>query len=136
MELKDLKYLEYFGQDFMAKVYKGNLSNDSVQKISFLSKLPRNLGDLASKDIELQSKSIDQIYWVDLLFLCQQKVKYLCWQKQAHDITPSANVCRAVFPWTPFKRKRRHKRYGKFKTKKIANPKRPFKNFRFMKKRK
>jgi len=62
MELKDLKYLEAFGQGFMAKVYKENLSNDSVQKISFLSKLPRNLGDLISKDIELQRKTVDQIY--------------------------------------------------------------------------
>lgn len=68
MELKDLKYLEAFGQDFMAKVYKANLSNDSVQKISFLSKLPGNLGGLISKDIELQSKTIDHIYWINLLF--------------------------------------------------------------------
>lgn len=81
MELKDLKYLQAFGQDFMAKVYKENLSNDSVQKISFLSKLLGNLGDLISKDIELQSKTIDQIYWIDILFRCQEKVKYLCWKK-------------------------------------------------------
>ena len=65
----------------MAKVYKANLSNDPVQKISFLSKLPRNLGDLFSKDIELQIKAIDQIYLIDILFRCQEKVKYLCWKK-------------------------------------------------------
>ena len=115
---------------------KSNLSNDSFQKSSFLSILPGNLGDLISKDTELQRKTIDQIYWIDLLFRCQEKVKYLCWKKQAHDITPSANVCCAILPWTPFKKRRKHKKYGKFKTKKIANPKRPFKNFRFLKKRK
>ena len=39
MELKDLKYFDKFSKDFMAKVFKANLSNDVAQKISFWSKL-------------------------------------------------------------------------------------------------
>jgi len=39
MKLKDLKFLDQFGQDFMAKICKANLSNDSTQKVAFLSKL-------------------------------------------------------------------------------------------------
>jgi len=69
--------LESFGQDFMAKVYKENISNDLVQKNLFLSKMAGNLGDLIFKDIEVQNKIVDQIYWVDLLFRCHEKVKYL-----------------------------------------------------------
>lgn len=59
MELKYLKFLEYFGQEFMEKIYKANIFNDSTQKIAFLSKLPGNLGDLISKDLEVQNKTID-----------------------------------------------------------------------------
>lgn len=59
MELRDLKYLEQFGKDFMAKFFKANLSNDTAQKITFLSKLPGNLGDLIMKDLDVQSKNID-----------------------------------------------------------------------------
>ena len=70
MELKDIKFLDQFGNDYMAKVYKANLTNDSTQKISFLSKLPGNLGDLIMKDLEVQGKKIEQTYWVDLLLRC------------------------------------------------------------------
>ena len=70
MELKDLKFLDQFGNDYMAKIYKANLTNDPTQKISFLSKLPGNLGDLIMKDLEVQGKKIDQTYWIDLLFRC------------------------------------------------------------------
>lgn len=59
MELKDLKYLDQFSKDFMAKVFKANLSNDVAQKISFLSKLPGNLGDLVMKDLDVQMKRLD-----------------------------------------------------------------------------
>lgn len=61
----------------MAKVFKDNLSNDVAQKISFLSKLPGNLGDLIMKDLDVQNKRLDQVYWVDLLFKITEKVKYL-----------------------------------------------------------
>lgn len=135
MELKDLKDLNHFGNDYMSKVYKANLTNDSTQKISFLSKLPRNLGDMIMKDLEVQGKKIDQTYWIDLLFRCQEKVKYLCWQKQIHDVSPNLNVCFSVLPWTPFK-KRRSKRYGKYRPKRVANPRRPFRKFKYIKKRK
>lgn len=134
MELKDLKYLDQFSKNYMAKVFKVSLTNDLAQKISFLSKLPGNLGDLVTKDIEMQLKSLDQIYWVDLLFRVSEKVKYLCWQKKAHDITPSSDVCRTMLPWMPFKRKKT-KRYGRFKPKRISNPKKPFRRFKFLKKR-
>ena len=60
MELKDIKFLDQFGNDYMAKIYKANLTNDSTQKISFLSKLPGNLGDLILKDLEVQGKNIEQ----------------------------------------------------------------------------
>ena len=113
MELKDLKYLDQFGKDFMAKVFKANLSIDIAQKISFLSKLPRNVGDIIMKVIDVQNKKIDKIYWVDLLFRCIEKVKYLCWQKKAHDITPSSDVCRTMLPWTPLKKKEENKRIWK-----------------------
>ena len=59
MELKDVKFLEQFGNEYMSKVFKANLSNDTVQKVSFLSKLPGNLGDLILKDLEVQNKSLD-----------------------------------------------------------------------------
>ena len=68
MELKDLKFLDQFVNDYMSKVYKANLTNDSTQKISFLSKLPSNLGDLIMKDLEVQGKKIEQTYWIDILF--------------------------------------------------------------------
>nr|AXB54821.1 polyprotein [Pinus nigra virus 1] len=136
MELRDLKYLDQFGKDFMAKVFKANLFNDLAQKVSYLSKLPGNLGDLIMKDLEVQMKSLDQVYWVDLLFRVSEKVKYLCWQKKAHDITPSSDVCKTVLPWTPFKsKKKKYKRYGRYKPKRVANPKKPFRKYRFLKKR-
>jgi len=135
MELKDLKDLDQFGSDYMSKVYKANLANDSTQKISFLSKLPGNLGDMIMKDLETQGKRVDQAYWIDLLFKCQEKVKYLCWQKQVQNVSPNLNVCRSVLPWTPFK-KRRSKRYGKYRPKRVANPRRPFRKFKYLKKRK
>lgn len=75
MELKDLKYLDQFNKYFMAKVFKSNLTNDVAQKISFLSKLPGNLGDLVMKDLDVQNKRLDQIYWVDLIFRVTEKVK-------------------------------------------------------------
>lgn len=134
MELKDLEYLDQFGKDFMAKVFKANLSNDTTQKISFLSMLPGNLGDFIMKDLDVQNKKIDQIYWVDL-FKCTKKVKYLCWQKKAHDITPSSDVCRTMLPWKPFKKKKKTKRYGKFRPKRVSNPRKPFRKFKFLKKR-
>jgi len=87
------------------------------------------------KDLEIQMKGLDQIYWVDLLFRVSEKVKYLCWQKKAHDITPSSDVCRAILPWMPFNSKNKSKRYGKYKPKRISNPKRQFRKFRFLKKR-
>lgn len=43
----------------MAKIFKANLSNDIAHKITFLSKLPGNLGDLIMKDLDVQSKMID-----------------------------------------------------------------------------
>jgi len=135
MELKDLKHLDQFGKEFMARVFKANLFNDLAQKIAFLSKLRGNLGDLIMKVLEIQMKSLDQIYWVDLPFRVSENVKYLCWQKKAHDITPSFDVCRSVFPWTPFKTKKKSKRYGKYKPKRVSNPKKPFRKFRFLKKR-
>ena len=52
-ELKDLNFLDQFGNDYMTKIYKANLTNDSTQKIAFLSKLPGNLGDLIMKDLDL-----------------------------------------------------------------------------------
>lgn len=135
MELKDLKDVDQFGSEYMSKVYKACLNNDSTQKVAFLSKLPGNLGDMIMKDIEVQGKKIEQIYWIDLLFRCQENVKYLCWQKQVHNVSPSVNVCRSILPWTPF-RKRRTKRYGKYIPKRVANPRRPFRKFRYVKKRK
>jgi len=135
MELKNLQDLDQFGSDYMAKFFKAGLNNDLAQKIAFLSKLPGNLGDMVMKDIEVQGKKIEQIYWIDLLFRCKEKVKYLCWQKQVHNISPNLNVCRSVLPWTPF-RKRRSKKYGKYRPKRVSNPKRPFKKFRYVKKRK
>jgi len=74
MELKYLKFLDQFGNEYMAKIYKAYLTNDSTQKISFLSKLPGNLGDLIMKDLEVQWKRIEQTYWIDLLFRCQEKL--------------------------------------------------------------
>lgn len=94
----------------MAKFFKENISNDIAQKIAFLSKLPRNLGDLIIKYLDVQNKRIDQIYWIVLLFRCTEKVKYLCWQKKAHDITPSSEVCKTMLPWTPFRKKKKTKR--------------------------
>ena len=82
----------------MEKVFKANLSNDTAKKKSFLSKLPGNLGDLIMKDLDVQNKKIDQIYWDDLLFRCTEKVNYLCWQNKAHDITPSSYVCTTMLP--------------------------------------
>ena len=120
----------------MAKVFKANLSNDTAKKISFLSKLPGNLGHLIMKDLDVQNNKIDQIYWVDLLFRCTEKVKNLCWKKKAHDITPSSDVCRTMLPWTPLKKKKKTKRYGKFRPKQVSNPRKPFKKFNFFKKEK
>ena len=117
----------------MAKVFKAKLSNDSVQKISFLSKLPGNLGDMILKDLEVQTKTIDQIYWIDLLLRCTEKIKYLCWQKKASEFSPGLDVYRSALPWTPFK-KRRSKRYGKFRPKRVAHPRRPFKKYKYLKK--
>lgn len=133
MELKDLKYFDQFSKDFMAKVFKANLSNDVAQKISFLSKLPGNLGDLM-KYLDVQSKRLDQDYWVNILFRITEKVKYLCWQKKAHDITPSSDVCKIMLPWTPFKKKRKSKRYGRSKPKRVSNPRKPFRKYKFLKK--
>ena len=93
MELKDLKFLDQFGNDFMSNISKDNLTNDSTQKISFMSKLPGNLGDLIMKDLEVQGKKVEQTYWIDLLFQCQEKVKYLCWQKKAQDFSRGLEVC-------------------------------------------
>ena len=31
MELKDLKFLDQFGNDYMSKIYKENITNDSTQ---------------------------------------------------------------------------------------------------------
>ena len=132
--MKALKFLDQFGNDYMAKIYKANLANDSTQKISFMSKLPGNLGDLIMKDLEVQGKNIEQTYWIDLLFQCQEKFKYLCWQKKAQEFSPSLDVCHSILPWTPFK-KRKSKRYGKFKRKRVANPRRPFRKFKYLKKR-
>ena len=70
MELKDLKDLDQFGSEYMAKVFKAKMNNDPTQKITFLSELPGNLGDMIMKDIEVQNKKIEQIYWIDLLFRC------------------------------------------------------------------
>ena len=92
MELKDIKFLDHFGNDYMEKIYKANLTNDSVQKISFLSKLTGNLGDLITKDLEVQGKKIEQTYWIDLLFRCQEKVKYLYWKNKAQDFSPGLDV--------------------------------------------
>ena len=126
MVCTDLKRLPQFGQEFMTKVYKVGLMNDQTQKISFLSKIPGNLGDMVMNDIKTQQKTLNQIYWIDLLFRCKEKVKYLCWQKTVHDLNPSIFVCKEVLPWTKFKGKRRThrrpKRYGKYKVKRIANP--------------
>lgn len=135
MELKDLKFLGTFGQDFMAKVYKTNLSNDSTRKVAFISKILGNLRDLIFKGLKIQGKSIDQIYWIDLLLKYQEKVKYLCWEKQEHDIMPSAKVYRTALPWTPFRKGKKTRRYDRFKPKRVANPEKPFKNFRFLKER-
>ena len=136
MELKGLKLLDQFGHEYMTKVYKANLTNDAAQKIAFLSKLPGNLGDLRMKDLENQRKIIDQIHWIDLLLRCVKKVKYLCWQKKTQDLSPSNAVCRNVLPWTPLKnKKRRNKRYGKYKPRRVANPKKPYPKYRFVKKR-
>lgn len=106
MELKDLEFLDQFGNDYMAKIYKANLANDSTWKISFLSKLPGNLGDLIMKDLEVQGKRIEHTYCIDLLFQCQEKVKYLCWQKKAQNFSLGLDVCRSVLPWTPFKKRK------------------------------
>jgi len=38
-------------------------------------------------------------------------------------------------PWTPFKTKKKSKRYGKYKPKRVSNPKKPFRKFIFLKKR-
>jgi len=62
MELKDLKHLDQFSKEFMARILKANLFNDLAKKIAYLSKLPGNLGDLIMKDLEIQMKSLDQIY--------------------------------------------------------------------------
>lgn len=70
----------------------------------------------------------------DLLFRCQEKVKYLYWQKKAQDFSPGLDVFHSILPWTPF-RKIKSKRYGKFKPKKVANPRRPFQKFKYLKKR-
>ena len=78
MELKYLKYFDQFSRDFMPKVFKANLSNDVAQKNYFLSKLPGNLGDLIMKDLDVQNKRLDQVYWIDLIFRITEKVKYLC----------------------------------------------------------
>lgn len=133
MELKDLKDLDQFRSEYMAKVFKSSLNNDPTQKVAFLSKLPGNLADMIMKDIEVQGKKIEQIYWIDLLFRCQEKVKYLCWQKQVHNVWPSLNVFHFVLPWTPF-RKRRTKKYGKYRPKCVANPRWPSRKFRYVKK--
>ena len=100
----------------MSKIYKENLTNDSTQKVLFLSKLPGNLGDLIMKDLDIQGKKIEQIYWIDLLIRCQEKVKYICWKNKAQDFTPSVEVCRLFLPRTTFK-KIKSKRYGRFKPK-------------------
>lgn len=134
MELKYAKYFKEFGDEFMGKVFKANLANDSVQKISFLSKLPGNLGDMILKDLENQNKTVDHIYWIDLLFRCSEKIKYLCWQKKASEFSPGLDVYRSALPWTPFK-KRRSKRYGKFRPKRVANPKIPIRKYRYLKRR-
>lgn len=120
----------------MEKFFKENLSNDIAQKVAFLSKLPGSLGDLIMKDLDVQNKCIDQIYWVDLLFRCIKKVKYLCWQRKAHDITPSSKVCKTMLPWTPFRKKKKSKRDGKLRPKRVFNPRKPFQKFKFLKKRK
>ena len=62
MVLKDLRKLPQFGSEFMGKVYKAKLVNDTTQKIAFLSKLPGNLGDMIMKDLDDQKKTLDQIY--------------------------------------------------------------------------
>lgn len=136
MDLKDLKHLDQFSKDFMAKVFKGGLTNYVAQNFSFLSRLLGNLGDLVMKYLDMQNKRLDQIYWVDLLFIIFEKVKYLCWQKKAHDITPSSDVCKQILPWTPFKKKKKTRRYGRFKPKRVSNPKKPFRKFKFLKRRK
>ena len=89
MSLSDLKKFLDFSHDYMTKVYKAGLMNDTPQKIAFLSKLPANLGDMVLKDIEQSGKIIEQIYWVDLIFRIEEKIKYLCWQKTVHNLSPS-----------------------------------------------
>lgn len=62
MELKDLRYLEQFGHEYFRLVMKEQLSNDLPTKISFLSKLPNNIGDLVIKDLENKGKFVEGIY--------------------------------------------------------------------------
>ena len=130
MSLSDLKKFPDFSYDYMTKVYKAGLMNDTPQKIAFLSKLPANLGDMVLKDIEQSGKIIEQIYWVDLIFRIEEKIKYLCWQKTVHNLSPSQAVCKEVLPWTKFRKSRkgprRSKRYGKYKIKRVANPRKHF----------
>ena len=41
MELRDLKYFDQFSQDFMAKVFKANLSNDFAQNTNKVERVEK-----------------------------------------------------------------------------------------------
>lgn len=85
MELKDAKRLEEFSKEYFRLVITTELRNDLMTKVTFLSKLPHNIGELVMKDLEERDRKLEAIYWVDLINHCKQKLKYLCWQKNAQE---------------------------------------------------
>jgi len=132
MELKDARRLEEFSKEYFRLVITTELSNDFITKVTFLSKLPRNIGDLVMKDLEERDRKLQAIYWVDLINHCKQKLKYLCWQKnaQGNATKPSQECCKEILPWTLMKRTNHKKRHLKYKIKRVANPRKPFPKYR------
>jgi len=138
MEVKDAKHLDEYSREYFRLVMTIELSSDLMTKVTYLSKLPNNIGDLVLKDLEEKGKSLQTIYWVDIINHCKQKLKYLYWQKNAQEIAtkPSQECCKELLPWTPIRKKHHKKRrYGKYKVRRVANPKKPFPKYRYFKRR-
>lgn len=70
MELKDAKHLDEYSREYFRLVMTTELRNDLITKVTYLSKLPNNIGDLVLKYLEEKGKSLQTIYWVDLINHC------------------------------------------------------------------
>jgi hypothetical protein len=110
MRLDKSKYINEFCQQYFKLVIRLKLTNDFMTKVTYLSKISNNIGDLVRKYYDEKDTSLNKVYWIDLLQKCYEKLKYLCWMKNAQESTsPSLECCIEVIPWTPLNSKKKKK---------------------------